>query len=97
VPRVIYALEAELDLLDIVDFISRDKPKTARLWLQRIRETCQTLSAHPNVGEVGSRVGYLDCRSFSVGNYVIFFRSMNDGMEVVRVIHGSRNFGYFDR
>jgi toxin ParE1/3/4 len=32
-------------------------------------------------------------RSWSVGNYVIFFRPMSDGIDVVRVVHGARDVG----
>ena len=30
-------------------------------------------------------------RSFPVGNYVIFYRAMQDGIEVVRVLSGFRD------
>jgi toxin ParE1/3/4 len=32
------------------------------------------------------------CRSFSVGNYVVFFRPIKNGIEVARIVHGSRDF-----
>jgi hypothetical protein len=32
-------------------------------------------------------------RSFSVGNYVVFYRPMQSGVEVVRVIHAARDIG----
>jgi toxin ParE1/3/4 len=31
-------------------------------------------------------------RSFAVGNYVIFYRPAKDGIEVVRILHGARDF-----
>jgi toxin ParE1/3/4 len=31
-------------------------------------------------------------RIWSVGNYAIFFRSAQDGIEVIRVVHGARDF-----
>ena len=31
-------------------------------------------------------------RSFSVGNYVIFYRPMKGGIEIARVLHGARDF-----
>ena len=30
-------------------------------------------------------------RSFPVGNYVIFYQPISDGVEIVRVLHGSRD------
>jgi len=29
-------------------------------------------------------------RSFPVGNYLIFYRPITDGVEVVRMLHGAR-------
>ena len=43
------------------------------------------------MGEVRPGFGVPGCRSFSVGNYVIFFRPIDDGIEIARVIHGSRD------
>jgi toxin ParE1/3/4 len=34
-----------------------------------------------------------DSRSWSFGNYVIFFRPVSDGIDVVRVVHGARDEG----
>jgi toxin ParE1/3/4 len=30
-------------------------------------------------------------RSFPVGNYLIFYRPVNQGIEVLRVLHGARD------
>ena len=30
-------------------------------------------------------------RMFPVGNYLIFFQPIQDGVEVIRVLHGERN------
>jgi toxin ParE1/3/4 len=90
-PAVIYAPEADDDLEGIVDYIARDKPTAAREWLVKVRATCQILAKNPQVGEVREGFGVAGCRSFSVGNYVVFFRPVDDGIEVSRVIHGSRD------
>jgi toxin ParE1/3/4 len=90
-PAVIYAPEADDDLEGIADYIARDKPTAAREWLAKVRATCQILAENPQVGEVREGFGVCGCRSFSVGNYVVFFRPVDDGIEVSRVIHGSRD------
>ena len=33
----------------------------------------------------------LDCRRVTVGSYVVFYRELDDGVAVLRVIHGSRD------
>ena len=89
--KVIYAPEADDDLEAIVDHIARDKPTAARDWLTQIRETCETLATQPGAGEERKGIGVTGCRSFSVGQYVVFFRAIEGGIEVSRVIHGSRD------
>jgi len=91
VSHVIYAPEADDDLEGIVDYIARDKPNAAREWLARLRQACATLAENAEVGEMRDGFGVPGCRSFSVGNYVVFFRAIKGGIEVSRVIHGSRD------
>ena len=89
--KVVYAPEADDDIFGIVDFIARDKPEAARNWIRKIRETCDTIATQPGMGEVRPGFGVPGCRSLSVGNYVIFFRAIEGGIEVARVIHGNRD------
>ena len=90
-PRLIFAHAANEDVDSIADNIARDKPLAARDWLCKLRETCDTIAAHPNVGEVRDEFGVAGCRAFTFGQYVIFFRPVDDGIEVARVIHASRD------
>ena len=90
-PHVVYAPEADDDIEGIVEFIARDKPSAARSWLASIRSTCEMLAAQPEVGEVRPGFGVPGCRSFNIGSYVIFFRAIGDGIEVARIIHGTRD------
>ena len=89
--NVIYAPEADDDLFGIVESIASDKPEAAREWLRKIRETCETIATQPEMGELRPGFGVPGARSLSVGNYVIFFRETGGGIEVSRVIHGSRD------
>ena len=89
--EVVYAPEADDDLESIVDYIARDKPRAAREWLLKLRETCETIATQSGVGEERKGFGIPGCSSFSVGQYVVFFRAIDGGIEVSRVIHGSRD------
>lgn len=59
--------------------------------METIRRTCETLASQPELGELRRDFGVPDCRCFSVGNYLIFFRQVNQSIEVSRIIHGSRD------
>jgi toxin ParE1/3/4 len=89
--RVIYSPGADADLLNIAAFIAHDKPDAALRWVQAIREKCDLIASHPEMGEERPGFGVPGCRSFSAGNYVIFFRSIDHGIEVARIIHASRD------
>jgi toxin ParE1/3/4 len=89
--QVIFSPRADADLFNIAATIATDKPDAALRWIDAIRETCNLLSAQPQMGEVRPGYGVPGCRSFSAGNYVIFFRPINGGVEVARIVHGSRD------
>ena len=87
----VYAPAAQDDLRAIVEFIARDKPQAARRWLARLREKCRLLAKHPGMGERRPEFLSGECRSLSLGDYVIFFRPAPKGIEVVRVVRGERD------
>ena len=89
--QVIYSPHADADLVEIAAFIAQDKPDAALRWVQIIREKCGLLAGHPEMGQERPGYGVPGCRSFSVGNYVIFFRAIDQGVEVARIVHGSRD------
>jgi toxin ParE1/3/4 len=90
---VVFSTDAEEDLGDIADFIARDKPQVAHEWVSAMRERCELLAKHPLTGEVRNGFGVPGCRSIAVGHYVVFFRPTAVGVEIARIIHGSRDFG----
>jgi len=89
--RITYAPAAVDDLCNIVSFIAQDNPDAAHNWLQRIAEVCELLAENPMIGEERRDFSVLGCRCFTVGNYVVFFRPVNDGVEVARIVHGRRD------
>ena len=88
-----FSQDAEADLLDIAEFIARDNPIAAREWVDAVRQRCHLLSQHPLMGESRPGFGVAGCRSISVGLYVIFFRPSASGVEIARIVHGSRDLG----
>jgi toxin ParE1/3/4 len=59
--------------------------------VQTIRQKCDAIASHPMAAEERPEFGVPGCRSFSVGNYVVFFRPLENGIEVARIVHGSRD------
>jgi toxin ParE1/3/4 len=90
-PQVHYSPSAAQDLVELSEFIARDKPVAAYDWVDQIESTCQVLAKNPNIGQARQSHGFGACRSFTLGNYVIFFRGVEDGIEVIRIVRGERD------
>ena len=82
---------ASADLEEIWLFIAQDDPDAADRFMRTIVSRFPTLASMPHMGrhreDLSARL-----RSFPVGNYVIFYRPTDSGIEVVRVLHGARDF-----
>ena len=85
-----YTSAARQDLVDILSYISRDKPDAAIAWVEKIEAKCLLIASQPKMGELKSPLGR-DVRANMVGRYVIFHRRSKDTVEILRVIAGDRN------
>jgi len=81
---------AEGDLDDIWWYIAQDSPQNADRFLDRIEERCCVLAEFPNIGTSRDdlRPGL---RSHPVGKYLIFYFPLDDGIDIARVLRGSRD------
>ena len=89
-PRLRFSSVARDDLKEIAKYIARDKPIAAANWVDKIEEKCKLIATTPQFGEVRPELGS-EIRSSTVGRYVIFFRPIKNGIEVLRVIAGDRD------
>jgi len=85
-----FSLEASRDLEEVKDYISQDNPDAAVRFVLLIREKCALLAQQPGIGRDRSDI-LSGLRGFPVGNYVVFYQPTNDGIAVVRVLHGARD------
>jgi toxin ParE1/3/4 len=82
--------EAREDLDETWLSIAADNPPAADRLLDRLYESFLLLAGQPLLGRARPELG-MNLRSFPVGNYVIFYRPIADGIEVARVLHGARD------
>jgi toxin ParE1/3/4 len=80
------------DLQDILEYIARDNPGAALRHVKRLEDACWMLAKNLEMGTAFDDL-LPGLRAWPVGNYVIFFRSTTDGIDVVRVVHGARDYG----
>ena len=88
--KLVISPTARQDLSDIFDYIARDKPIAAANWVEKIEQKCMLIAATPDFGESRPEYGS-EIRSSVVGRYVIFYRAIDGGIEVARVIAGDRD------
>jgi toxin ParE1/3/4 len=88
--RLLQKPEAESDLEEIWWHIAQDNPHNADKFLDRIEESCLALADFPQMGISRDELK-AGLRSQPVGNYLIFYFPLEDGVDIVRVIHGSRD------
>lgn len=88
-PKVIRSARATQDLNDIWDFIAQSDIAQADKFLDLILEKCELLAQFPVMGRLRHEI-LLNLRTFPFKNYIIFYQQIMDGIEIVRILHGSR-------
>lgn len=83
---------AEVDLLQIWVYLAERSGPAANKLLAKMESTLEMLAIHPAMGESIDRVAK-GLRRFSVGNYVLVYRPLDDGIRLLRVLHGAQDFG----
>lgn len=81
---------AELDLLDIWEFIADNSIDRADEFLDRIESKLQALARNPGLGRRREEL-LASLQSFPVGKYIVFYQEIEGGIDVIRVLHGSRD------
>ena len=90
--RLVYLPAAVEDLSDIWGYLAEQSQshEVADRMIDAIHETASVYATSPEVGsprfELAARV-----RCFVVARYVVFYLPFEDGIEIIQVIHGSRD------
>lgn len=88
--KLVFRQEAEADLADIYDHIAEDSAARAGKFVALIRQRCEPLRRYPEMGRARNdlRPGL---RTFPVERYLVIYRVLDDAVEIVSVVHGSRD------
>lgn len=89
-PRVISTPRANRDLVEIGSRIAQDSPSAADKVLEAIDRRTKMLARLPKLGRRREELAP-GLRSFAVGPFVVFYRVVRNGIEVIRVLHGARD------
>lgn len=88
--RIILSKLAVSDLEDIWNYISEYNPDAANAMLRGLAKTFRLLSENAEIGRNRPEL-FVNLRSLPHKNYVIFYFPSEDGVEIYRVLHGSRD------
>lgn len=83
--------QAEADIEAIALYIAEDNPSAAKRWYDDVHLRCQRIGEMPGIGVARPEVRP-ELRSFPVGNYLILYRQIDEGAEIVCVVHGARQW-----
>jgi len=86
--RVSAAARSDLD--EIWVYIAEDNPDAADRFICALVSRFPMLASMPEIGRQREELS-AHLRSFPVGNYIIFYRPMEGGIEIARVLHGARD------
>ena len=98
--RVTRQPEVRRALVEQADHISRDNLDAALRFLDAAEATFEFLASNREVGQLcaftnqrtaGMRVWPIE----GFRNYLVFYRPTKDGVDIVRVLHGARDFEAF--
>src|SRR5262245_49681023 len=96
-PKVRKSRAARNDLLEIFIHLAHFSARTARRFLKAMQRACDLLVLFPQLGGLweSPNLSLSDVRVWPVRGfkrYLIFYRPLDDGIEILRVLHASRDF-----
>ena len=90
VARVIRRPQAEADILDIWAYIAEDSILEADKWVDKLDSTLALWATQPMMGRSRNELAHR-LRSAAFGRYVIFYVPLADGLDLIRILHTSRD------
>jgi toxin ParE1/3/4 len=92
--RVVRSPQALLDVAGIAEYISRQSGTSeyARQLVEELDESFERYARQPLMGELREDLGP-DVRTFAFRkNYIVLYRPLEDGIDVLRVFHTARDY-----
>ncbi|RIL04841.1 MAG: plasmid stabilization protein [Proteobacteria bacterium] len=96
--QVVWSREAAKDLEEIFEFIRQDNPAAARVWFNKVRNSCSKLKTNPARFPVVPELvdlGITHYRIASVTPYRVLFKLWQSKVFVIAVLDGRRDLEGF--
>ncbi len=89
--RYVINILASRDLNEIADRFAETNLETGEQFFSDFNRKCKQLVAFPNSGKSYAEIRS-DLRGLSLDGYILFYRILEDRIEILRVVSGRRNF-----
>lgn len=77
-------------MLEIWEWIASDSSSIADRVYESIEKRCNSLRNHPKLGRPRPEIGE-GARSLVIERWLVFYRVVEDGAQVVRIVDGARD------
>ncbi|MBV8821820.1 MAG: type II toxin-antitoxin system RelE/ParE family toxin [Ktedonobacteraceae bacterium] len=84
--------KAEEDLLELWRYRAENSPTSATKFIRTLHQHFLLLAENAQLGQARPDIAP-ELRYFPVKRYLILYRQIPDDVEIMRVIHGSRDLG----
>ena len=81
---------ASRDLNTIADYFLTRNIEAGEKLFQEFNQKCKNLAKFPNMGKSYAHIK-LSLRGLPLDGYIIFYRVINDGVEILRVVSGRQD------
>ena len=88
--NLILSTEAENDLIDIWFYIAQDNVTNADNYIDKLHQAVALIAANTLLGVERPKLAN-NIRCFPVDNYMLYYFPIDNGVEIVRVLHASRD------
>ena len=95
--KYLLGIDAELDLLEIWEYIAEDSVDAADRWVGKLFEAFDALAGTPAMGHKREDLTSHPIRFWPVGAYLVLYRAKNRRIEIMAVTQGARDIPTFLR
>jgi addiction module RelE/StbE family toxin len=90
--KVIWSPAALEDIKNIHDYIAKDSPDRAALFIERLIEATDRLIEFPASGRIIPEINDDKCREIIFSSYRIMYDIIPDAVRIASVVHASRDW-----
>jgi plasmid stabilization system protein ParE len=85
--------QADADLDEIWTYVAKDSgsEQFATKLIGRLTQSFILLLRFPHLGRIRGSEKYPDIRTYAVGSLVIYYRAVNDVLQILRIVRGRRS------